>query len=320
MIVLYFLFGGIEGGSAFAAPMDFPKNEITIIVPYGPGGGSDIVARGVAKTMTKYLGVPIVVVNTVGAGGARGIISLYSSSPDGYTIGIAAPGHAVDQLFEKRDYDINKFSYIGRAQHSPNFFLVKSDSPFRSVKDFKAFGKVVRHGAFSLTATPTVAGMVVAKREGFPLAMVGGYKGAADTILGLMRGEVEFVGPCLSNFVPYLQEGKTAPVRPIVTIDQKRSPDFPDVPTIGEIGYPDLETCSMDFWFMAPPGVPKDRLKMLDDALIKTVRDREFVEWAKKAGVDPGPLNGEETFKFVSSLLKLIEQYKGDIEKYLPKK
>ena len=300
----------------FAAPVDFPKKEITIIVNMGPGGGRDIIARGVGKTMSKYLGVPTVVINTPGAGGARGLINLYHSAPDGYTIGAGQPTDLIDQIIEKRDYDNKKFTYIGRAQSAFSFWFVKSDSPFRSVKDFKTFGKPMRFSAFSLTAPSTVAAMVFANREGFPLVVVGGYQGGAAAALGLIRGEVEFYGGSLATTKPFLDSKQ---IRPIMAFGPKRYSGFPDIPTVGEVGYPDMENLSIDCWLMAPPGVPKDRIRILEDALMKTLKDPEFLEWAKGAGVDPGPLSSEELTKMVFSLFGILEKYKEDINKYIKK-
>jgi tripartite-type tricarboxylate transporter receptor subunit TctC len=300
--------------TTFAAPVDFAKKEITVIVNMGPGGGRDVLARGVGNRMNKYLGVPVVVMNKPGAGGATGLISLYHSAPDGYTIGVGMATDIIDQILEKREYDNKKFIYLGRAQSSPGFLFVKSDSPFRSVKDFKTFGKPVRHATFSMTSNSTVVPMVIANREGFTMVIVGGYKGAADAAMALVRGEVEFAGPGLVAAMPFLRAGQ---IRPILTIHQKRSPDFSDIPTVGEIGHPDLDIWALDFWFMTPPGVPKERVQILEDALMKTLKDPEFLGWAKGAGVDPAPLSGEEMTKMVFKFFGLLEQYKGDIDKYV---
>lgn len=207
--------------------------------------------------MSKYTGVPIVVLNEVGAGDARGLLRLYNSPPDGYTIGIGTATAIIDQIIEKRDYDNKKFAYIGRAQSTPSFFFVKPDAPFRSLKDFKTFNKVVRHSAFSLTGNPTVAAMVIANRMGFPLVVVGGYKSSADAVLALIRGEVEFTAAIQSSAMPFVQAGQ---MRPIASLFAKRSPEFPDIPTLTELGYPDLESLTTDYWFMAPPQTPKPRM------------------------------------------------------------
>jgi len=316
LILSLWSFSSLFAGKTFGAEKDFPKKEITIIVNYGAGGGRDILARGVGKVMSKHLGVPMVVMNMPGAGGSRGLIHLYHSAPDGYTIGVGAASEIVDQILQKQDYDCKKFTYVGRAQSMPLFFFVKSDSSFRSLKDFKTFGKPIRHSAFSLGAPTTVSAMILSNRENFPLTIVGGYQGVAAAILGLIRGEVEFTGAQLSTTISYVKAGQ---IRPIVTFDQKRSPDFPDIPTAGESGHKDLDSLSLDYWFMAPPEVPKVHIQILEDALMKTLKDPEFLGWAKGAGVDPGPLSGEETTKMVFNLFKLFEPYKGDIEKYIKK-
>ena len=311
---LFFWFAVVSlSGKPFAAPADFPKKEITIIESLGAGGGRDILARGVGRTMSRHLGVPMVVMNIVGAGGARGLISLFHSAPDGYTIGVGTTADIINQILEKQDYDCRRFIYIGNVQHGPPTFFVRSDSPFRSVKDFKSFGKVVRFGASSFASTNAVAAMLLSNREGFPLVIVGGYKGAADVMLGLIRGEFEF-GSCAPSVA--LQYLKTGQVRPILTVDNKRTHDFPDTPSLAEIGQPDLAVFATSYWFMAPPGVSRDRIQMLENALAQTMKDPEFLKWAKEARVELKPLNGEETTKTVLRLFELLERYKGDIEKH----
>jgi tripartite-type tricarboxylate transporter receptor subunit TctC len=156
----------------------------------------------------------------------------------------------------------------------------------------------------------------MAKREGFPLSIISGFPSAPPSLLSVIRGEVELTSLPLSPALPFLKSGQ---LRPILTIDRKRYPDFPDVPTVGDIGYRDLGNFALDYWMVAPPGVPKDRVQILEDALMKTVKDPEFVEWAKGAGVDPAPLGAEETAKDVLNLFNLLESYKGDIEKYMKK-
>ena len=310
------LFSSLLPGAPFAAEKDFPKKEITIICSFAAGGSRDILARGVGKFMSKHLGVSMVVSNLPGAGGMRGIITLYHSEPDGYTIGIGAATEIIEEILEKQDFDSKKFNYIGRAQSSPHFFYVKTESPFRSFKDFKTHGKPVRFASFSPTSVDTVPAIIMAKRDGFPLAVIGGYQGGASALLGLLRGEVEFTGVPLSPSLSYVKSGQ---IRAIATFGSKRSPEFPDVPTIGELGHKDLEILTLDYWFMAPPQVPKARLQILEDTLMKTINDPEFQTWAKGAGVDPSPLGSEETTKVVFSLFGTLEPFKADLEKYRKK-
>jgi len=303
-------------GISFAAQEDFPKKPITVIVNLAPGGSRDVSARGVANTMSKYLGVPMVIMNMPGAGGAQGIEKVYTSAPDGYTIGVGGKTDILQQVIEKQRFDYKKFTFIGKIQHSPTFFFVKADSPFRSVKDFKTFGKPVRLSTHSITSPPTLAAMILSEKEGFPLVIIGGYKGGAAALLGLVRGEVEFSGPTLVSSMPYVRAGQ---IRPLVTIDKKRCPEFKDTPTPGEVGYPELDVLSSDFWFIAPPGVPKERVKILDEALQKTLNEPEFLKWAKGADLDPSPLSSQETTKLVHGYVDFFQKYKSYVEKHIDK-
>jgi len=105
-------------------------------------------------------------------------------------------------------------------------------------------------------------------------------------------------------------------IRPILAIDRERPPEFPDVQTIVELGHPDLDILATDYWFMAPPNVPKARQQILEAALAKTLKDPEFLKWAKTADVEPKFVSGDDTLKNSLKAFGLIEQYKGDIEKY----
>ncbi len=308
--------GGYLSGASFAAQEDFPKKQITMICSMAAGGGRDLLSRGVAKTMSKYLKVPVVVTNIAGAGGVLGATKLYNSAPDGYTIGAATMTEVFNQLIEKTDYDVKKCTHIGRAQSSPGFLYVRADSPFRSMKDLKEFGKPIRYSAFAYGSHETIATMVIADREKWNLKIIGGYKGAAAAVLGLVRGDVDLTGCVIPNAKEHIRAGT---LRPIMIIDRKRSPDYPEVATVEESGYPDLVNLKPDTWFMAPPGVPKDRLKILEDALMKTIKDPEFMEWAKGAGIDPAWEGGEEYTKVVNALFDIFEKYKGVIQKHMEK-
>lgn len=310
-------FGSLFSGISVAAEKDFPRKEITVICSFAPGGSRDILARGVAKVMRKYLGAQMVILNMPGAGGARGAISLYNAAPDGYTIGLGTATEILSQIVEKQEFDNRKFSYIGRVQSSPTFCYVKSDSPFKSIKDLKGFGNSIRLSALGVTQSSTVPVIILAKRENFPLSIIGGFASAPPALLSLIRGEVEMASFPLSPALPFLKSGQ---LRPILAIDRQRYADFKDVPSVGEMGHPDLGNFALDYWYMAPPNVPKARIQVLEEALMKTVKDPEFIEWAKGAGVDPSWLNAEETAKNALNIYRLLEPFKGDIEKYMEKK
>jgi tripartite-type tricarboxylate transporter receptor subunit TctC len=315
VVLAFFLFflGQAVPGVSHSAPANFPEKEITTVVSYGPGGSMDILARGLSNTMRKYLGVPLVVMNMPGAGGGRGRSFIYNAAPDGYTIGVNAPDAIAQEIFEKTDFENRKFSYIGNAQVMPLVFCVKPDSQIRSMKDFKALGKRVRTGTFSMYTGAFLASIIMATREGWPLSMVGGYKGGGDAALGLIRGDIDFCAIPLTVASSFIKSGQ---IRPIMLLDRKRHPNFPDIPVIGEEGYPDLVVLGGMQWLMAPPGVAKARIQMLEDSLKKTLEDPEFLKWAEGANVDVLFMNGEETKQMVLKMFSLLEQYKKEIQKY----
>ncbi|MFC1816161.1 Bug family tripartite tricarboxylate transporter substrate binding protein [Thermodesulfobacteriota bacterium] len=316
LILSLWSFGNLLSETSFAAPGDFPKKTITIIINSGPGGGRDTISRGVGNTMKKLLGVPIVIRNLPGAGGIRGLEYLWGSAPDGYTLGVGTPTDILIPLIQKTKYDPKKFIYIANAQYTPDLFLVKSDSPFHSLKDFKTFGKDIRVGTHILASVGTVAYMILGDREGFPISIVAGYPGIVAATLGLTRGETETNDLIPNVAMPYVRAGQ---VRPILVIGKERHPNFPNIPTVGEIGHPDLAVFALYFWFMAPPEVPKDRIQILEDALMKTLKDPEFLKWANRTGVDIVPLNSQQTTKLVFDAAEVSSKYRKVVEKYIEK-
>jgi tripartite-type tricarboxylate transporter receptor subunit TctC len=158
--------------------------------------------------------------------------------------------------------------------------------------------------------------MIMATRERWPMAIIGGYKSGGEAALGLIRGDFEFCGLPLSVATPFIRSGQ---IRPIMMIDQKRYPKFPNTPTAEEEGYPDLGIFGTSYWLMASPGVSKARIQILEDALTKTLKDPEFLKWAEGADVDVAFLNGEETKQMVFKIFTLLEQYKKEMVKYIEK-
>ena len=258
------------------------------------------------------MGVPMVVLNITGGAQTRGAAAIYHAAPDGYTIGFGGQSESIAQILEEQDYDMRKFSQIGRVQSTQETFFVMPDSPFKSFKDFKTFGKPIRFPVFSLTTGSTVVGMILSLREKFPLKVIGGYKQQTEATLALLRGDGELI---VNNPSVGMVFFKTGEIRPILTIGPKRYPSFPEIPSVAEMGYKDLANLSLDIWLMGPPEIPKERLKILEDALMSTLKDPEFVNWAKKVSIDLGPLNGEDNAKRVLDFFKVVEPYKRDIEK-----
>jgi tripartite-type tricarboxylate transporter receptor subunit TctC len=290
------IFGVSLSGIAAAAEKGFPNKELTVIVSLAAGGPRDIVARGVSQVMSKYLGVPMVVSNMPGAGGARGMNALYQAVPDGYTIGLGTTSDVIAQILEKQDYDMRNYSILGTATTSTFMIYVKSDSPFKS------------------SAPGTVGPIMLLAREKIPIRVIGGFKNVNEATYSMLRGEGELVGTQAVSAVPLVKAGE---MRPILAFVRQRLPDYPEVQTVAEMGYEDIaDVATMDTCLMGPPKVPKERVKILEDALMKTLKDPEFLKWAKTVAAENKPLNSEDTIKGMLGLFKSLEPYKEEIVKY----
>ena len=166
------------------------------------------------------------------------------------------------------------------------------------------------------TVTPSICSAFASVSLVKPLVNVSGYQGSAAGLLALVRGEVEFVGTPESAAKAFVDSGQ---IRPLVAIGDHRSPTLPNVPTVSEVGLADLSNLGLDLWLVAPPKVPADRMKILEDALARTLKDPEIVTWASSARVELAPLGAAATTKVTTDLLVLFEKYKADIEKYVKK-
>ncbi|MFC1816645.1 Bug family tripartite tricarboxylate transporter substrate binding protein [Thermodesulfobacteriota bacterium] len=313
-LILAISFAVLAAGPICAQPI-YPEKAIAMIITFTPGGGRDTLGRGVSRTLEKYLGVPVVIKNKPGAGGVTGLVRFYKSRPDGYTIALSCGPDVLTEMIRDVGYDTSKFIYMGRIQSSPSFTFVKADSQFRSVSDFKEYGKTIRYAVFRLTSGATVTNMVLAQEMGYPFDIVPGYKSVAETMVGLVRGDVEVAGSLLSAALPFVKSGD---LRCILVNGYERNALFPGVPTVGEIGFPDLGFVgTLDYWLVAPPGTPKDKIEILESALEKTIKDPEFVAWAEKAGIDVAFLPAEDTRKIALGLRKGLSKYKPVILRYL---
>lgn len=296
---------------------DFPTKPVTIIVPHSPGGGGDIAARMLASNMEKHLGVPVVVNNIPGAGSMSGMITLFRSKPDGYTIGMNyAQMVCGGQIFEKNTpYDVNKFTVIGQFVTVKYTVGVPKDSPYRSIKDFKTAQKPVRFCGIHYTANESVTAVLLAKELGFPISLVTGYGGAAPCIVGSMKGEcdaVDFGSALLSYY-------KRGDMVPLLSLTSEPSEDFPGIPNLKDLGLPEyLEHISnLNYVLWAPPGVPEAVVKKLQEAMIKSTG--ELKDKFRERLLVAQPLGGAETKKIVSKVYETFLKHKGTVEQYSTK-
>jgi len=246
----------------------WPNRAVRLIVPYPPGGSTDVLARILAERLNQIYGQPFVIENRPGAGGNIGIATVTSSAADGYTIGAATVGHfAINQfLYKDMPFDPQRDMIpASLTWELPNVFVVAVDYvPAKTVAEFIAWAKQKGHtnfGSPGVGTSPHLSGVLFAKRNGLDAVHVP-FRGAAQTIPAMLSGAVDFAIDNLASYVPLIQSGK---MRALAVTSAERWPTLPDVPTMGEAGVKDFVVTSWGA-FVLPAATPRLIIDNLSDA------------------------------------------------------
>lgn len=275
----------LSAAPAFAA---FPEKPITLIVPYPPGGATDVVGRIVAKGMEQRLGKPFVVDNKAGAGTVIGADALARAPADGYTILVSSNTTFTlnPALRAKLPYDPQKsFEGVGMIGSSPLVLLANPKVAANTVAQVVAAAKAqpgkLTYASFGTGTSSHFAGEMFKLAAGIDMLHVA-YKGSAPAMTDLISGQVQFSFDTNVAALPMVQAGK---VKAIAVTSLRRSASLPNVPTIAESGYPGFE---MVPWIavIAPRGLPAEVSKSLGRALQETLADPAVKANLEKSGVD----------------------------------
>jgi tripartite-type tricarboxylate transporter receptor subunit TctC len=269
--------------SAFAA---YPEKLVRIVVPFAPGGGTDLIARTLGTGMSQELGQSVIVENKPGGGTIIGTDAVAKSAPDGYTLLIATFAHAVNPgLQPKLPYATDKaFAPVVLIGRSPNVLVVKSDSPYKTVQDVIAAAKA-KPGKLNFASqgngtSAHLAGELFKNLARADLTHVP-YKGAGPALTDLLGGQVDLMFGTAAAVTPFLQSGK---LRALGVTTAERSPAFPNVPTIAESG---VAGYAAESWYglYAPAGTPPDVIAKLNAAAKKAVQGETFRKRAQDEGL-----------------------------------
>ena len=287
-LVLSVLCGALLAGPALA---QYPTRAITLIVPYAAGGGNDVMARIVADKMSAALGQQIVVENRGGAGGSIATRQVARSEPDGYTLGLGGTGTlAIDPtLYSNVGYDPRKdFAPVGLIATSALVVIVHPSIPAHSVKELIALaGK--EPGALNYASAGSGSGIhlgseLFASMAGIKLTHVP-YKGSAPALTDLLGGHVAIYFSSLPPAIGLVKDGK---VRALAVTGAKRSPVFPDLPTVAEAGLPGYEAV-LHYGIVAPAGTPGPIIEKLNQALRTALANDDVKAKIAADGAEPLP-------------------------------
>ena len=264
----------------------FPSKPITIVVPFAPGGGSDIVSRLLATELSKRLKVGVVVDNKPGAGGQLGTSLVARANPDGYTLllGITTLIQA-PSLYKSLPYDVFKnFVPLAQLATSVNFLVVPASMPINNYKEFLEFTKArqgkVNFGSNGNAGTSHLHASLLNSALKLDMVHVP-YSGSGPLLTALLGQQIDCAFVDIAPLRPHVLSGK---LRVLAVTGPKRSSSFPDTPTLEELGVSGFDPVG---WFslFAPAGVPESIRNMISTATIESMRSPEIVKRVEELGL-----------------------------------
>ena len=289
----------------------FPEKDLTLIVPWSAGGGTDTIARALVKNAKKHIGVNVNVINKTGGQGSIGMTATKTARPDGYTVGMITFGLSTYKLMGLTDLTYRDFELLQLLNQSAAALSVKNDSQFSSLEEVIKYAKE-NPGVVTLGHTgPGAAWHLSAASLGVLHDVKFNYipfDGGAPTRTALLGGHVSLSATGIDE-VKQLSEAKQ--VKILATNSSARHPSFPDVPTFTEAGY-NVDAPILDWRGLAlPKGVPADRVKFLEDGFKKMFDDPEFRKFTAEVGLI---LVYENAKGFESFLANMEEVLKPTLE------
>ena len=265
--------GFVSASVAFAQA--FPTKPITLVVPFAAGGSTDIVARIVGQKMGELLGQTVVIENRAGAGGSVGSNAVAKSTPDGYTILMGTIStHAINPAVLKNNPadPVKDFAPISLLALVPSVVTVTNDFPGKNIKEMieilKANPEKYAYASSGVATPQHLGGELFKSMSGTQMQHIP-YRGGGPALQDVVSGKVAFIFDNLPSSAEMIRAGKA---RGFAITTSKRSPAFPDMPTMAEAGLPGYEIYSWNALF-APAGTPKEIIAKLNDAANKAVKD-----------------------------------------------
>jgi tripartite-type tricarboxylate transporter receptor subunit TctC len=286
---------------AFAAPAfaAYPEKPIRIVVTFAAGGASDIVARAISDPLAKALGQPVVVDNKPGAGGTIGGNEVVRAAPDGYTLMLSnsTPLSIGPFIVPKQPYDpVKQFTHVAMLGVAPVLVMANPKSGPASLKDLPRF--YAKEGSFGSGGPGSIGhivGEMIKHEMKFSMTHVP-YRGGAPMTTDLIAGTIPVGIDVITAFVPMMKAGQ---IKGLAVTSRTRSPLAPDVPTVAEAGYPQLQAENY-FGVSGPAGLPKEVTDKLGKALADIVADPAIIKRFEELGVTPLKMSSAEFAAFVA--------------------
>lgn len=285
----------------------WPSKPITLIVPFPPGGTTDVLARSLAEQLGPALGQTVVVENKPGAGATLGADLVAKARPDGYTLLMGAVHHTIaSSVYRRLPYDFQRdLAPISTVAMVPNVLVVQAGSPARNVADLVALAKTAKpelsFGSNGNGTAQHLIGMQFQNMTGTTLLHIP-YKGSGPLTTDLLGGQVTMSFDTITPVLPHIKAGK---LRALAVTTGKRSAALPEVPTLNEAG---LAGFDLGTWFgvLAPAATPRDVLARLSTEVMGVIQSASFKKRMEEIGAEPIGNTPDQ----------MARQIRADVERY----
>lgn len=268
--------GMLAAPAAQAQAQDYPNQPIRMIVPYSPGGATDIIGRLVGKALSDKLGQPVVVENRTGGNTGIGASAVARAEPNGYTILFTNDATFVlnPAVFKSMPYKLEDLAPVGTVCYLNLGMAVNAEAPVSNMKELQAYThdnpKKFAYGSFGVGSHPHFMGEIYKNITDSDVTHVP-YKGSSPAVVDVVGNQILFTFPALATIQGHVKENR---IKLLAISGEKRSPLMPDVPTFTEAGYPDLNIGGW-YGFLAPAGTPEPIIEKLNNALSEILDDPE---------------------------------------------
>lgn len=282
--------------SLFALPVPataadpYPERPIRMIVPFAPGGGTDINARAIAPAMSEALGQNVVVDNRPGAGSILGTVLASQATPDGYTVLLGSSSLAVNYaLYKKLPYNVQRdFNPVSMVGAQPNLVVVNPSSAAKSLKEFIALARAqpgkLAYGTPGVGTATHLGTLLLLSKIGADLVHVP-YKGTGPAVIALLGNEIAVYLSTFASALPHVKSGR---LRALAVTSGERAETLPDVPTVQEAGVPGYQHATW-YGILVPAGAPKSAIEKLNKAVVGALNSASVKQVYAAQGITPRP-------------------------------
>ena len=305
--------GGASGAFAQSAPAAFPSKPIRLVIPFPPGGGTDILSRLVAQKLTEQARWTLIPDNRAGAGGTIGITEAVKAAPTGYDLVMGQKDNLVigPWLYKNLPWDPTKdLVAVAHVAYSPVIIATSANSKFKTLADVVAAAKAapgkVTYGSPGSGTSIHLAGHLFEKAAGIDLVHVP-YKGSNPALMDALSGTVDLLVSSVPSAMAQIKAGK---LRPLAVTSIKRSSSLPEVPTVAESGYKDFDVSTW-YGLFAPAGTPAAVVNQVNAEVNKLLAQPEVQAAIHAQGAEPDAMSPA---KFGAQLRSEYAKWKGIVE------